>query len=61
MRLEGSQLKIIFLVSGLFLILEGLGSFIVFSDQNKIFEYGRIARIALGFFLLYLSAKSIRV
>ena len=55
--MKSSNTSIIFLLAGLFLITEGIGSFIVFADQNMIFQYGRLARIAIGFYLVFMSTK----
>lgn len=59
-ELNSHNIKIIFFISGLFLVAEGIGSFIAFADQNMVFQYGRLARIVIGIYLVYMSTKSIR-
>jgi len=39
-------------IIGWFLILEGLGSLILFREQNIIFEVGRIVRIVIGIMII---------
>ena len=59
--MKGSHTSIIFFIAGLFLVAEGIGSFIAFADQIMIFQYGRLARIVIGFYLIFMSTKSIKV
>jgi hypothetical protein len=40
------------MISGLFLVVEGIGSLFFFADQELIFQAGRVTRIIIGFFLI---------
>lgn len=45
---------------GLYLIFEGIGSLIVFDDQNEIFQAGRIFRVIAGFFLVFIVSRMLK-
>jgi len=47
-----SKAKALTFIFGLYLILEGLGSLIVFSDQDPVFQAGRLLRVGIGVFMI---------
>lgn len=53
-----SPVRIVISLIGLYLIIEGFGSFIIFADQNPIFDAGRILRVVFGIFLIWVSFVS---
>ena len=48
------------IVIGLYLIFEGIGSFVIFDDQNDLFQAGRIFRVIAGFFLVFVVSRMIK-
>jgi len=48
------------IVIGLYLIFEGIGSFVLFDDQNDLFQAGRIFRVIAGFFLVFVVSRMIK-
>ena len=49
--------KLITILIGLYLIFEGIGSYVIFDDQNELFQAGRIFRVGAGVFLVLVSRK----
>ncbi len=49
--------KIITILIGLYLIFEGIGSFVLFDDQNELFQAGRIFRVIAGVFLVFVVSR----
>lgn len=49
--------QIAVIIIGLYLILEGIGSFILFDEQNQLFQAGRIFRVVAGVFLVFFVAR----
>jgi len=47
-----SKAKALTFIFGLYLILEGLGSLIAFSDQDPLFQAGRLLRVGIGVFMI---------
>jgi len=45
---------------GLYLIIEGIGSYILFDDQNDLFQLGRIFRVGAGFFLVFVVSRKLK-
>jgi len=52
-----NPLRIALIAIGLYLIIEGIGSFIIFADQNNLFEAGRVLRVFFGIFIIYSSSR----
>jgi hypothetical protein len=52
-----SPLQIALTVIGLYLIFEGIGSFILFADQDPLLEAGRVLRVFFGLFIIYYAVK----
>jgi hypothetical protein len=48
------------IIIGLYLIFEGIGSFVIFDDQNDLFQAGRIFRVLAGFFLVFVVSRMIK-
>lgn len=51
-----NPIRFIVMISGFYLVIEGIGSLFFFSDQELIFQAGRVTRIIIGFFLIALVA-----
>lgn len=52
-----NKLQIAFTLIGLYLIIEGFGSFVLFAEQIPILEAGRILRIFFGIFIIRYAVK----
>lgn len=50
-------LKLVTIIIGLYLIFEGIGSYIIFDDQNELFQAGRIFRVVAGVFLVFIGSR----
>lgn len=48
------------IIIGLYLIFEGIGSFVIFDDQNDFFQAGRIFRVIAGFFLVFVVSRMLK-
>ncbi len=40
------------MISGFYLVIEGIGSLFFFADQELIYQSGRVIRIIIGLFLV---------
>lgn len=49
--------RILFMIFGIFFIIEGIGSVLVSPLQIPLFQLGRIVRIVIGFYLVYFGFK----
>ncbi len=47
-----NPIRFIIMISGFYLVIEGIGSLFFFSDQELIFQSGRVIRIIIGIFLI---------
>ena len=45
-------IKFIVMISGFYLVIEGIGSLFFFADQELIYQSGRVIRIIIGLFLV---------
>lgn len=52
--------KLATIIIGLYLIFEGIGSYIIFDDQNEIFQAGRIFRVIAGVFLVFIVSRMLK-
>jgi len=52
--------KLATIIIGLYLIFEGIGSYIIFDDQNEIFQAGRIFRVIAGVFLVFIVSRMMK-
>lgn len=51
------HLQTAFIFIGIYLMFEGIASFITFADQDPLFQAGRILRVFFGAFIIYYSSK----
>jgi len=53
-------LKLVTIIIGLYLIFEGIGSYVIFDDQNELFQAGRIFRVIAGVFLVFVVSRMMK-
>lgn len=51
-----NPIRFIVMISGFYLVIEGIGSLFFFADQESIFQTGRLIRIIIGVFLIAFTA-----
>ena len=47
-----NPIRFIVMISGFYLVIEGIGSLFFFADQELIYQSGRVIRIIIGTFLI---------
>lgn len=52
--------KLATIIIGLYLIFEGIGSYVIFDDQNELFQAGRIFRVIAGVFLVFVVSRMMK-
>ncbi len=52
--------KLATIVIGIYLIFEGIGSYVIFDDQNEFFQAGRIFRVIAGVFLVFVVSRMMK-
>ena len=54
------NLSTVTLMVGFYLIIEATASFLFLSDDNAIFQLGRLIRIIIGLFIILVELKAIK-
>lgn len=55
-----SQLSTVTIILGFYLIAEATASFLFLSNDNSLFQLGRLMRIIIGVFIILVELKAIK-